>query len=419
MMGPDGPVYAHHPPLIYAEAVVSGSLTDGRAWVIKLPALLGSVAAIGVLYIFLTAMGLSGPASLAATAATTGSAMFLVYGGMLNMEAISLPLGLAVLWLWQRARQDSSPPLLAVGLLAILLPLSSWQGLILGAALGVAALYSFIRGSIDRRFLLVIMAGFIVGATLSAWWLWFANGGSYANLANQLQFRSSGGDFTFGDLIRRNLRWFKETFPAWTAPLAPVAALAAILDRRTRWAALLTGSLVAVFALALGNGSFIHDYWNYWLLVPLAIGLASFLDNLGRVLPGNWFPHIAVGLALVSFGFGMVERSPAEDLLSSGAVAGELVATATFPPGQAEAWYFGNVSRPLWLEYYSHRPPHQLDVDMLNELDVGRDQDLVLVSSAGQEPDDWTSLIEAGLIEHAEKYGLVTVSELRTAFAVP
>ena len=58
---------------------------------------------------------------------------------------------------------------------------------------------------------------------------------------------------------------------------------------RARWSVrqiAATGGLVVVFgyAVLLHSGAYVHQYWNYWVILPVAIGCGVGADALGHAL---------------------------------------------------------------------------------------------------------------------------------------
>lgn len=415
LMGERGSVYAHHPPLIIFETAAADSIGGERPWVTKAPAYLSSVLAIFLLFVLLRTLGIRAGPSLATTIAVTGTAMFLVYGAVLNMEAISFPLGIGVLIVWERVRRNERIPAGLVFGVPFLAALSSWQGVFLAAGVSVLVGWGLLNGGrpARRRYVWLLIAGASAGILLSALWLLFANGWSVRPLVDQTAFRVTGGTFTFSGLLHRNWRWLRETFPTWVPLILIPVAVAALVERRTREVTLLSGTMVLIFALVLGNGSFIHDYWNYWLLLPLAVGMAATADLL---LDGRRIPTVVlIGLAVVSLAVAVRQVSPAERRILQGVEAGAVVRAADYPANQRFAWTVGLLSRPLWIDYYARLPSRHLDHDgALASPSALHLDDIVFVTERepGTQGDLWAALVERELVSVDHSYAMVRARDL-------
>ncbi|MEZ5178191.1 MAG: hypothetical protein R2746_07890 [Acidimicrobiales bacterium] len=95
--------YANHPPLIVAETVVAELVAGEHRIVTRSPAWVGSLVALALVAWLLVDAGLSRLATVSGVAVAFGSAMFLVYGSMLDTPVTSVPFALALLVAWQRA----------------------------------------------------------------------------------------------------------------------------------------------------------------------------------------------------------------------------------------------------------------------------------------------------------------------------
>jgi hypothetical protein len=166
-------------------------------------------------------------------------------------------------------------------------------------------------------------------------------------LAEQTELRAAGGSFTVTEFIRRQVRYLLDLLPVWYLPLLPVAVVAGLVDRRTRYLTAVSAVFAAGWVLVLNNGAFIHDYWAYLVLVPGLVGMAALFDRLPR---HRWWAP-AAGLVLV-IGFAtMVFGETGQRYLREPTDAGRLAETYQ-PPSSQEYAYHAGLGAPRWLAYY-------------------------------------------------------------------
>jgi hypothetical protein len=315
--------------------------------------------------------------------------MFLVYGTMLDTPVTSLPFGIALILLWLRVRDDRPDrtvhPALAAGV-AALAALAGWQSLALAGVVSAWALVRLARRR-GRRIELAFVGGAGAGVTLAVGWIVWAYDGSLRTLFSQYRVRTGQADeakATLGQVLSTELRDATELFTLGLLVLAAVGLIVALRDRRTRG---LTAAVLAVilpYGLVFRTGATIHDYWNYWFLLALAIALGVGADRLLAARP-RLAPAVVAGalaLAGVMVLGDALKPQPARRSLEWGLAGGRIL--AGMPPleaSQERAWYAGAVGEPApWLALVTGRPP--VDVTgaaRLRQLATERPTDLVFV----------------------------------------
>ncbi len=346
--------YAHHPPLITPLTAVARALGDHPA-IARAPAWIASVLAVVLLARLVRRTGASPAAAVAATLLVVGTPMFLVYGAMLNMEALSLPCALALLLAWQPPGWTSGRRTAVVAGLGALV---SFQGVLLG---GVLSLVALARRRRDRRTLLPheagTLAGTAVGSVLTASWLWWANGG-LGEMVEQARIRSSSERFGAVAFADRQLSNLFLTVPPWTVVLA-VVGLAIVLRRRS-WSLPLaaTGTVVAAFAVGLPDGAWVHVYWNYLVLVPVALVVAPVLDEVAE-RRGAWGVRALLALGVAGLLAGAALRTLVHEELDYGH-QGLAVAVAD-PAPRSSTPFLCTVQSTDWLAFVTGRPVERLD----------------------------------------------------------
>jgi hypothetical protein len=382
---PENGVYANHPPLIYLETALTETFGLGSTVATRAPAWLGSLAVIALLAVLLNDRGLRPGSVAAAVALVVTTPMFLVYGTMLDTPVTSLPFGLGLMVLWGRARADRPVRPLAVFALAALAVLAGWQSLLLAAVLAGWATARLIthkdRRAVDAAFAVGALAG---AAVLLGWLLW-AFGGSLADLWHQLLFRTGRGDQSVPlvDLLRSQRR------DMWTmfglVAVVGVAGLGvALRDRRTRSLAVVALSVTLPYPLLFPAGAANHDYWNFWFVLPVALGLATgghwLVATIAGVRRREAVLAVAGGLLALVAAVGVVIRPPAAAwTIREGFRAGRVAEAARLAPGQQTAWFAGAVGAPAtWWALAARRPAVRVQVDGLAALAAERPDDMVL-----------------------------------------
>jgi hypothetical protein len=386
--------YANHPPLIYPLTALSRSVSEHPA-ATRAPAWLASALALAALVRLLRKTGASDAAAVGAAAAVAGTPMFLVFGPMLNMEALSLPAALGLLLAWQSPVWPSARRTGAVAAAGALL---SWQGVVLGGLLGAVAVVRCVRGR--RRPLpheTGTVAGTAAGTALTVGWLWWANGGFGAVLS---QGRTRSGDGTFGmaDFVGQQLAHLGATVPVWTLTVAAVGAW--LLARRgLPLVAVASAACVAAFAVVFSHGAVHHVYWNYLLLVPLALAVAPALDEFAR-RAGRSGPAVVAAAGVLALGAGTVVRTPLHDDIDAGL---EVLAVAQADPfGGTTAPYACTIGTSGWLAWATGRPAAALDRDGLARLAAAdADTGVYVVAWAVPGDDAWARVRGAAAVAGA------------------
>jgi 4-amino-4-deoxy-L-arabinose transferase-like glycosyltransferase len=381
----DGTEYATHPPFIVVSTALAETIGGEHEWASRAPAWLASLAAIGLLYALLRGAGVGPPAAGAAAAATALTPMFFTYGFMLDTPVVSLPFGVAVLLLWfaqwrapAGARAWHPAAIAAVCALAAL---AGWQAAVL---VGLAGLTLVVRGHDDwRRALtdaLPFLAGGAVGLGLSLSWSWWVYG-DFSTLSDKF-FRRSGesNSVGVGDMVSFQIPWLTQLLGLGLVGFG--GCVAALWDRRFRPLAATGLAIVVVYAVAFRQAAAGHQYWNYWALVPCAIGFGWLFDRVARDLRARAVLPTLVGVcALIAIINLAVLDDDARRYVDDGHEVAELVVDQSFPDDQRVVPYLGQPYRPdAWLAYYTDRSPRVLSSsDQLDAMVAERPDDIVVV----------------------------------------
>jgi hypothetical protein len=342
----DGSKYATHPPLLVAETAVIEAVAGEHPWSTRAAAWLGALATIPLLYALIRSLALDEVTAAAATVGALACHMFLTYGSMLDTMVVAFPFALAAALAWHRRWLDDRPfPLWLTALLASLAGLAGWQGIFLVGLCGAALLARFrSRGRSAALEALPFVIGGIVSLALTLGWARWTHG-SLDVLQDKLT-RRSGANTSIGDMVSFQLPWLGQLLGVGL--LAAIVCVASLRSKRFRPLAGLALASVVLYALALREGSGGHQYWNYWALLPAAIGLAYVLDLRARRF-GAVAVVVLVGVLAVA---NLVQRDQAGELIAEGQRPYDLVAATTLAPGQSDVPYLAEPYRPDdWLRY--------------------------------------------------------------------
>ena len=356
LAGDEG-TYAHHPPLIALETAAAETVGGVHPWSTRAPAWLGSLASIVLLYVLLREHGLRRVSSALGVVVAFASPMFFLYGSMLDTLQIGLPFALALLVVRARRDRRGHSHGWAVGLLAGLTVVASWEGALLCACLAVADVARAWRR--ERRVRMSpTMIGWAVGLAATGAYL-VGSSGSFATILDQLRERSGTGSSHSGwfDFVESQ----EQYLGALLSPVVVVAAVPGCIvawrDRRTRMPLGVTLGVAVGYAVLLRDGATSHDYWNYWLLVPLAVSIAALCEwAVARAR------RLAIGLAVALSAVSLITAFPsgtaAARQFDYGLVAAHLVQRVErLHPA---TWYLAGPykrSDTRWITYSTARVP--------------------------------------------------------------
>lgn len=382
---PETGVYANHPPLIYLETALAELVGFGTRAATRAPAWLGALALLVLMGGLLRESGLGSTAAGIAVLLMATTPMFLVYGTMLDTPMTSLPFGVGLLLLWERARRgDNVRPVLAGGL-AVLAVLAGWQSLLLSAAIGGWAAIRVMRGAERRRVDLAFVGGGLVGGLLLLLWLLWALGGTLRPLLDQFQFRT-GQPASVGIMALLEVQRGDVLAMFGVVALLGVGGLVlAFRDPRLRGVAALATAVTFPYPFLFRSGAANHEYWNYWFLLPLAVGLAVGVETLLRYWASRGRQELV--LVLSAAGLGALLALTAwsapgggEWLKISGYRAAIATTEAKLAPQQREAWFAGAIGEPAaWLSLATGRPAVAVPQSRYEALAGSRPADMVLV----------------------------------------
>ncbi len=404
--------YAHHPPLLNLGYYLAGRLAPGALdTAIRTFAALIGVAILPVGAAILRRLGLRWAATLVATVAVAVTPLFWVYGRLHGSVTLLLLMVLAVVRLVE-PRRIGRGELAAAALACVVAIVAGYLGMATAALLG---LWLLRRRGLDAVTWTVGVA-MVVGAAISLGYVVGSTGAG--RVGEQIQMRTGGGDFTAAQFVARIGEWATSLLPWWWRwVVLPLGLVGGLAHRATRPLTIIGVVVTVGYVVGLPNGSFIHDYWIFPVLLPVWFGLGGLVtlaaerwaerrddhpadgdavpaddDGVhrsggparrlgGALLPEHVVAAVAVAVLLgLGAWHGLSTHLPSRYLIGPEA-AGELVREVPPADGQDAAWRTAGFAAPRWQSYYWDLPPELVTRGTADELPP---DDLVLVRLDGR-----------------------------------
>ena len=167
-----------------------------------------------------------------------------------------------------------------------------------------------------------------------------------------------------------------------------------------------------------------HDYWNFALIVPFAVGTAICFGRVERALQDRFAERAGMVVIIVAslVGLASVARpSNAELTVRSSLGTPTLIdVAAELAPedGPVMAFVSGGGSRSPWMHYESHRDALPLDdFDALSDLARTQPGFPVLVISDAADPDVRAALLEDAVATKGP-WSIVTAADADAAYSL-
>jgi hypothetical protein len=365
-MAPYGGNYAHHPPGPNVVQLATSFLPGSPELEVRVfPYAMGLLALAAAAWL-LRVVGSSWAATTAGVVVLVITPMFWTYGRLLWDVPLLFATPAAILSL---SSESSRARVLLTSVLVAVTMTMSW---VAGAtSLAFIAVAAWRRRADGFRHPAALLAGAILGIAATGAWILAATDAQ--ELADQVAERTAGDDFTLGSYVSRQLTWARDLYPPWLLVLVPVGIWRST-SPLARWVIATSGAVGLGFVVALPNGSFIHDYWSYPLLVTATVASAQALELIARNRPR------AVGLASVTVGCAVVLAlglgPQGDSRFEAPEDAGRLAKRVQPADGQSIAWTSNGVQTARWLSVYWDLPARVLD---RSTADRANDADLVLV----------------------------------------
>jgi hypothetical protein len=326
-----GDRYADHPPLIYSATAVTQAVTGDDELAARGLALAASLAAMVLLFLLLVELGVPPPLAALSVGVALSVPMFVEYGTMLDTLMLGLPFAAAYLLEWQRSIDGRAHPWV-LGAVAAVTVLAAWEGALL-IAVTLAITVVVRRGRAALATVVPGGAGLAAGLAATALWLVWVNDG-LSHVIDQGVLRAGGGaPVSVDEYLDRQLMWLRDLFGVPAIVLLVAGIVAALAVGRFRPVALATLTTSLVYAGAFHQGSWQHDYWNYWLLITLTLAVGALAFVVSRAhQPVLTIALTCLAIAVVVTGF--TARTPVYLRTGGADLAPELTATRRPVPGQ-------------------------------------------------------------------------------------
>lgn len=400
--------YSNHPPLMnfgyYFADLVLPVDTD---MALRIFAYLTGVAMVPVGAALLRRIGFGFGPILIAAGAIAITPLFFNYARLHTNITLLLVLTLIAVR-FREDRKIGTTELVVGSVIAMLVVVSGYLGLAAGALLG---LWVFAKRRFDRV-TVVFGIGLTLGAAITGLYVIGSSGFEY--VGGKVEERTVGGDFTTAEFFERMERWREELLPLWWRQiLLPIALTAGLLDKRTRWLTIITGLVAIGYIYGLQQGSFMHDYWIFPLLLPVWLGTAALVGIVSEHAE-TWVTIVVVGVAAVGLiiGANALLTSEVPDVYYNDRVEAGTFVRGLAPPDQDIAWAMRAVPTPRWVAYYWDLPTELLDPEDLADIP---DDEVVLVRL------DWLlaefdrEMVVDSAVESSGGYLLVPSAELDAA----
>jgi 4-amino-4-deoxy-L-arabinose transferase-like glycosyltransferase len=347
-----GDRYAHHPPGIYTGTALAQWLVSDDELGARLLVFLASLAAAVLLFILLCELDLAPVLAAASVVIGLSVPMFLTFGTMLDTVMLGLPFAAGYLVLWNRSL-SGRPRYIGLAVAAAAVCLVAWEGVVLVAV--TMLVMAAVRRDRERlRAILAAGAGAASAVVVSGLWQVWVYGG-LSDVLDQGARRAGSSGFTFGDYVDSQFVALRATFGIPAMVVLGVGVVVLVASRRFRPVGVAALATPVVYAAGFREGSYIHDYWNYWLVITFVVAIGAILSVLGHVRLRSWLPvGCVVAALLVVVGFRAElneqrlrtdgERYAREQVGFTTPAHGQgwvpLVSSSLGPPGSLATWVF-------------------------------------------------------------------------------
>ena len=393
--------YTHHPPVLtFLHVIVSSIIGEGLKQ-IKLISYVAGVLTIPALFSMGKNLGINSKAVTISILFLITTPWWWVYG---RLGLGLLPNVLMIGTILAATEKPTKRKTVIASLATFFAVAASWHGVFLFPFLWFQ---TWRRRKFDQLTFSLMGASILGGLAIL---LWVSQGGGLSELGDHIGERVER-DWTWNQFAERQWDFAQILLPLWFTILALPALVVGLVDSRTRFLTTSLISMVLVFALVPSNGAWIHDYWNFPILLTLFPGFAvmsewifSFikekisLEKTDSITLGG-FLLLASVLILV-----LQPVSLHENYFDETSDAGKLVASIELSSGQKTAWHLPQVPWPTWVSNKWNVPT----VSLLNAEDLGTvpSEDIVLFR-IDRIPDWLDGKIEFAIEDQKGRYATV------------
>jgi hypothetical protein len=365
--------YTHHPPVLtFLHVIVSSIIGEGLKQ-IKLISYVAGVFTIPALFSMGKNLGINSKAVTISILVLITTPWWWVYGRLgLGLLPNVLMIGTIL-----AATENPTKRKTAVASLATFFAVAaSWHGVFLFPFLWFQ---TWRRRKFDQLTFSLMGVSVLGGLVIL---LWVSQGGGLGELGDHIGERVER-DWTWNQFAERQWDFAQTLLPLWYTILALPALIVGLIDSRTRFLTTSLFSMVLVFALVPSNGAWIHDYWNFPILLTLFPGFAVMSEWIFGFIKEKFClektDSITLGGFLLLTSALILVLQPVslhKNYFEETSDAGELVASTELLSSQKTAWHLPQVPWPTWVSNQWNVPTASL----LNAEDLGTvpSEDIVL-----------------------------------------
>ncbi len=341
--------YTHHPPaLTFLHIVFSAVIGEGLKQV-KVISHLAGILTVPALFMMGKNLGLNQKAVIISTMALLTTPWWWIYG---RLGLGLLPNILMIGTIWAATVNPSKRKTALASVSTFFAVAASWHGVFLMPFLWFQV---WRKRGLDRLTLSLVGASFVGGLMIL---LWVSQGGGFSELGSHIGERVEK-DWTWNQFVQRQWDFAKTLLPLWYIILAVPAFMAGFVDYRTRYLTTSLTLMVLVFAVIPSNGAWIHDYWNFPILLALFPGFSvmiewatGFIKEKIKPINQSTLMPIASSVFLLLFFVLIYVMQPTklhDTYFDETSDAGTLIAKTNLPIGQVNAWHLPQVPWPTWI----------------------------------------------------------------------
>jgi len=393
--------YTHHPPILTFLHVIVSSLIGEGLKQIKLISYVAGILTLPALFSMGKNLGINSKAVTISILILVTTPWWWIYG---RLGLGLLPNVLMIGTILAAATKPTKRKILLASLATFFAVAASWHGVFLFPFLW---LQTWRRRKFDQLTFSLIGASLLAGLVIL---IWVSQGGGFSELGEHIGERVER-DWTWSQLIQRQWDFAQTLLPLWYTIFALPALVIGLIDSRTRFLTTSLISMVMVFALVPSNGAWIHNYWNFPILLTLFPGFAvisewilGFIKDKIELTSPKKIGSITLGgfslLATILI-FALQPVSLHESYFDETSDAGKLVDAIELSSGQKIAWHLPQVPWPTWVSNKWNVPT----VSLSNAEDLGTvpSEDIVLFR-IDRMPDWLDEKIEFEVEERKGKY---------------
>jgi len=285
---PPGAYYVDHPPVLPLAVTGMFALFGEREWAARLVPIACSLVSVVLLWLLVRSCVGVRVATLSAVVFSL-LPMELYFGRMVNHEPCALMLMLGSLLCLRGWKVEGKAWWLGGAVLSIVVGMwVAWPGYIFAGVLGGLLL---IRGGRRGRWLAVVLLGLaLVSGALFLLYVgqvrphaWQVLWGAFAERTSLEGLRT----FTWGQWLAKQRGYLGSGIPVVAWGLAAAGAGWTLWKRRTLSGLRLLGGAAlslfltaTVFLVVFRDGSYVHDYWGFYFIAPVAMMAGLALDVL-------------------------------------------------------------------------------------------------------------------------------------------